>query len=142
VQVHQVMNKKVKTLRPDDDLAKAIHTLALSGGRHALVLDGKTLVGIVGEWDVLRAWSRGSVHSVTVRSLMTGNVHTVSADESVASVAARFVDERMGCFPVMQKGRLVGLVTSTDIVAALNEPAGDRPAKRAKAKTKRRRKLG
>ena len=52
----------------------------------------------------------------TARDVMQADAHRVEADDSVLHTAQLMRDARLGLIPVCDKGRLVGVVTSTDIV--------------------------
>jgi CBS domain-containing protein len=45
---------------------------------------------------------------------MTAKVEYAEPDESLAVVARRMADDRLGCMPIMQAGHLVGIVTTAD----------------------------
>ncbi len=53
------------------------------------------------------------------RDIMTRDVLTIAADATLGEAAARMADRRMGCLPVVEGGRLVGVVTETDIVRCI-----------------------
>lgn len=119
MQVHQLMTKKFRALRPDDDLATALQLLVASQGRHLVVLDDKKLVGLVSEWDVLRAWARQGQRLTTAKQIMSGNVHTAKPSQSLADIAMRLIEERVGCFPVVEGDKVVGLVDVNDVIKAV-----------------------
>jgi CBS domain-containing protein len=62
-----------------------------------------------------RAW----LGKVAVRDVMTTRVHTVGPEQPVADVVALLLEERVGCLPVVEGGRLVGIVTETDCLRHL-----------------------
>jgi len=98
------------------------------------VVASGNLVGIVSARDVLRAVAREELRK-TASDIMTGNIHTIDAGESASVVAARLVDEAIGCLPVLRAGKLVGLLTSADLLAHLAREQGG--AKSAAAKKPR-----
>ncbi len=138
MQVHQLMTKKVRALAPDDGLAAAFHLLLATGGRHLVVLEDERLVGIVSELDVLRAWARQNARISTVRQVMSGNVHTASPSETLLEIATRFIEERVGCFPVVEGERIVGMVDVDDVISAVAREHFPRPGAAKNAKKKKR----
>lgn len=129
--LRSILTKKPRALNPSDTLTYALNALAQSGRRQLPVIADGVLVGIVSEWDLLRAWTRGNPDLIVAR-LMTSNVHTASPSEEVASVAQRMVDERVGCLPVLDKDRFLGLVDIGEVARALaRPPARKRPRTKA-----------
>jgi CBS domain-containing protein len=98
--------------------------------------DADRLVGIVAEADVLqdRLPADPRLHlrrdeetpehppPLLVRGVMTAGVRTVDAGADVADVARLFVDERLRSVPVLEHGRLAGIVSRRDLLAALVRP--------------------
>lgn len=132
MQVQKLMSKKVRTLRPTDDIGTAIAILVATGGRHIPVVDGKRLVGVVSEWDILGAWARKGSPAISVSQIMTGNVHTTGPSDTLANVTMRMVEERVGCLPVVEGDELVGVVDVHDIIVATHR---EHFAKRSAGKT-------
>jgi CBS domain-containing protein len=101
------------------------------------VVDGEDrLVGIVAEADVLRdrmppdprlhlrrdGGTSGARPSLLVRGVMTGDVRSVEATADIADIARLFVDDRLRSVPVLDGGRLVGIVSRRDLLRTLVRP--------------------
>jgi CBS domain-containing protein len=112
-----LLPKSLKSLSPDSTLGTACSLLAKTRRRHLPVLEGSTLVGIVSEWDVLRAWSKSRNTDPAISQVMTRNVHTAGPNEDVELCALRLLDERVGCLAVVDHGAFLGLV---ELRAVLN----------------------
>jgi CBS domain-containing protein len=137
VQARDVMTRQVVTVGPDTS-AKYAAELMADGGFAALpvVDDQQRLVGIVAEADVLRGrlstdprlhLRRGDDVAddpppLLVRGVMTAGVRTVEAASDVADLARLFVDERLRSVPVLEHGRLTGIVSRRDLLGALVRP--------------------
>ena len=109
----------VATIQGDATVAAAVDELS----RHhvgALVVsaDGVTIDGIVSERDVVRQLSeRGpSVLDDRVSSIMSSEVHTSSPDDDTESLMRTMTERRFRHVPVIEDGRLVGIVSIGDVV--------------------------
>lgn len=81
--------------------------------------DGKKIVGIVSERDVIRSLATQGPEFLgsTVASIMTTDVHTCSGDDTVQSLMATMTDRRIRHLPVVDgRGALVGIVSIGDMV--------------------------
>jgi len=106
--------------------------------RRLPVLNDKgELVGIVAEKDILYASPSPatslSIHEIhyllaklTVGEIMTKKVITVTEDTPLEEAARVMADTRIGALPVMQDGKLVGIITETDIFKGFVELLGTR----------------
>jgi CBS domain-containing protein len=140
VQVRDVMTREVFTVGPDTSAKYAAEIMAGRGFAALPVVDDEgLLVGIVAEADVLQdrlprdprlhlrrdEEERDAPPPLLVRGVMTARVHTVDAGADVADVARLFVDERLRSVPVLEHGRLAGIVSRRDLLTALARPDAD-----------------
>ncbi len=120
--VKSIMSTEVMTIRPNDLLTTAAQVMLWSGGRHLPVVDGGELVGVLSEGDLFRARGETSASRRTlVREAMTKPVKTTTMNESIAIAARRMAVDKIGCLPVIGRGKLVGIVTTTDVLRALED---------------------
>jgi acetoin utilization protein AcuB len=90
-----------------------------AGIRHVPVTEGDRLVGLVTDSDVAVQHARGiEGMREPVANIMEETPHTCHAEDSVIEIAARMAAEKVGCLPVVDKGHLVGILTTTDILTA------------------------
>jgi CBS domain-containing protein len=80
-----------------------------------LVMDDERLVGILTERDVLRAVATGQVDGA-VGDAMTSSPDTVEADESAGHAAALMIHGGFRHLPVVEAGRVIGIVSIRDLV--------------------------
>lgn len=86
-------------------------------GAVVVASDELTVDGIVSERDVVRRLADGpEVLEREVADIMTRDVHTCRPDETVESLAATMTQERIRHLPVLEDGRLCGIVSIGDIV--------------------------
>ncbi len=125
--VKDLMSSVVETLQVGDSLDMAAHLMKAGHIRHLPVVDGaERLIGLVTHRRLLSAWVShgrpdlerpGAVAAeVPVEMLMERNVLTISPDTSAALAAALIESSRFGCLPVVDQGKLVGIVTEADFV--------------------------
>ena len=96
--------------------------------RHLPIVDDGELVGIVSDRDLLRTGERLPSGEMMfwdrpVSDVMSRNLVTCSPKTTVAEVARIMTDRKIDALPVVAGGRLVGLVTSTDLLLLLMDQA-------------------
>ncbi len=113
---------------PDACIDEAINLMEERGFHHLPVLSDGKLVGMVSDRDVLTAvgWKllcerrrkdqRTPVGPRQVRDIMTSPVYTIHRGGSVSHAAHIMTDHGIGALPVIEDGRLIGLITSTDLL--------------------------
>jgi CBS domain-containing protein len=109
----------VLSVSEEDDLGLASQMMLWAGVRHLPVTRGRDVVGVLSESDVLRYEAREGLREgarAPVRMAMSAPAVVVSPDLDVEEAAGRFLDRRIGCLPVVEAGRLVGLLTKTDLL--------------------------
>lgn len=128
--VQDYMTTEVTSLQDSDTLLDAAMVFVRSSFRHLPVLQGKKVVGIVTERDVKQfapsllsgttAEEYNTIMETTpISRVMTKNPVTLRRNQPILE-AARFMHERrVGCMPVVQNDELIGIVTTTDLLALL-----------------------
>jgi CBS domain-containing protein len=114
--VHELMTRRLLTVEPKQEIALASQMMLWGGVRHLPVLEGGRLVGIVSDRDLLRA-SAGATNALTVRDVMAKDVQTIAPEATVEDACGRMATARINCLPVVKNGHLVGILTSTDVLA-------------------------
>ena len=83
----------------------------------------RTIVGIVTELDLIRALRAGkNLDETLVDEIMTRNVITVDADDTVAHVMEILEQERIIRVPIVDNGELVGIISRGDVLKAALGP--------------------
>lgn len=126
MKISEVMTEAAATDRPDDSLRQAAGKMRAQQTGSLVVLDGEDLVGIVTERDVLNAVATDVPLDTPVSEVMSKDLITVEPATSLRE-AARIMTERwIRHLPVLDGGRLVGIVSQRDLAGvlagALNEP--------------------
>jgi acetoin utilization protein AcuB len=91
-----------------------VSLLRAHGIRHLPVMEGDRVVGVVTDRDL-----RGAEPGRRVDAIMSHPVVVVSPRTAMEKAARLLFDRRIGCLPVIEEGKLVGILTQTDAVAAL-----------------------
>ncbi len=100
-----------------DTLAKAKALMDAGGFRRLPVLEGDRLVGIITERDLRQ--HLGYLEATRVNGVMTPSPMTVTSHSSVEDAARLMLEHKVGGLPVVDEGRLVGIVTTSDLLRAL-----------------------
>jgi len=125
VQISQVLRHKgsseVATVPGDESVRTALALLARHGiGALVVSVDGERIDGIVSERDIVRGLhERGAaVLAEPVTAVMTAEVQTCAPGQSVHDLARQMTDHRVRHVPVVDHGRLIGIVSIGDVVKA------------------------
>jgi CBS domain-containing protein len=109
----------VETTRPDTTVYTVVWELKLKGiGALVLSDDGKAVLGLISERDIVRGLTEHGAKLLTlpVSEVMTPPVVTCTPEESITAVMARMTSHRVRHLPVLDAGRLCGIVSIGDIV--------------------------
>lgn len=129
------MRRSPVIVNRSDTLDHALRTLETWKIRHLPVVEGDRLVGIVSDRDLKKAapspFDRDTAEeflrltcAVTVKEVMSKEVVAVSPYCPIEEAASLMFRKRIGALPVVQDGRLVGIITETDVLGVLTEMMG------------------
>jgi acetoin utilization protein AcuB len=115
---------------PDALVDDALVVMRSAGVRHLLVMKEDELLGVVTDRDLRRPnWKNGDVMSIKdmyrigeqlrVRNVMTKKVIAVKPKDTTAYAAQLMVENKFNCLPVKKGSEVVGIITSSDLLAAL-----------------------
>jgi len=131
--VRDVMTREVVTIGPDATLADAEDLFDAHDFEALPVLDdGGVPIGIVSKLDVLRGFlftpesivpPYEEIRARPVRSVMTLQPLTVAPEQPLTRVLETLVETRVKSLPVLEAGRLVGIVAREDVIRALRKAA-------------------
>jgi acetoin utilization protein AcuB len=122
--VRDVMVTDLVTVSPTDTAREAYRLMRDRRFRHLPVLHGGRLVGILSDRDLRPVLLSPGLARARVAELMSEDLTIVSPDASVEDAASLLVVKKIGCLPVLDGDRLVGIVTETDLLAVLVELLG------------------
>lgn len=125
--ISDCMHRNPLTIGKDEPLVRAIDLLVefKLTGLTVLDADGRPC-GKITELDCIRAvlnaiYNEGSPENITVEQAMSADIHACDPGETIVEVAQRMIDTRQRRNAVIQNGKLVGQVSSSNILWALME---------------------
>jgi acetoin utilization protein AcuB len=135
--VSERMSHPVISAAPDLPILEALNLIKRERIRRTPVVEKGQLVGIVSEKDLLHAspsaattlsvWEMNYLLSkITVKEVMTKQVLTVTVDTPIEEAARLMADNKIGGLPVMRDGKVVGIITETDLFKIFLEMLGAR----------------
>jgi len=130
MKVSRAMTREVVCVSPKHSLTNAYELMTEWGIRHLPVVDGRRLVGIISDRDLLLSGMRTergvAFPPQVVEEIMTPRPLTCRRNALLGEVAGLMLDHKIDSLPVTDlDGELIGLVTSTDLVALLRDREAD-----------------
>jgi CBS domain-containing protein len=133
IRVRDIMQTGVVTVSAGDTLSTVEDIMTLGGVRHMPVVRAGALVGVVSERDLLRASlsnlsnltgfgreeRRAFLQVVEITRVMSAPPIVISPEAEIEDAARLLAEKRIGCLPVIEEGKLVGLVTETDVLRCI-----------------------
>lgn len=128
--IRELMTGGLITVRPETPVPQARDLMAKEKIRHLPVTaPGRVLAGIITDRDIrlnlpsqATSLSAGEINhllgKLTVGEIMTRSVITIGPDDPAREGARLMLDHKIGALPVLDDGRLIGIITETDIVRA------------------------
>jgi len=134
--VGRIMHTRLVTVSPDTSLRKAKEIIEEKKINHLLVVNKNgDLVGIVSDRDVKQSWASPatalSVHELnyllsqlTVANIMVKKIITISPGTTIERAAHIMQENRINSLPVIDSEKLVGIITSSDVMGVLLHAIG------------------
>ena len=131
LRVGDVMTRDPVTLGPEDSLMRAVEVMRMRGVRRIPVVVGGVLVGLLAEGDLKRAQPSALSDSeeefvrvmdgTPLSRIMIPKPITVLEDTPLLEAVQTLFTTKFGALPVLRDGKLVGIVTDTDMLVCLAE---------------------
>lgn len=120
--VEELVGGEVGTCTPETPTVKAAGQMIADDVGSLAVVDDGDLVGIVTERDILRAVAQGKIRSgANVAQIMTPRPDSLEPDVDVREAAQWMMAAGYRHLPVVERGRLIGMISIKDLVWALTE---------------------
>jgi CBS domain-containing protein len=131
--VADVMTRDVVTLFEESSLQQVLSVLGPYRFRHLPVVDGKRVVGMISQRDLLLLTSHGigqgpaarareerRLEAIFLRDVMGTPVVTITPDAPLGEAGRRMLEHRIGALPVVDtSGELLGIITESDLLRTL-----------------------
>jgi len=116
--VSDVMSKPVRTVPESSLMPNAIRDMANHRIGCLVVTNNEKPVGIITEGDILRRGLAADLNLKTLKvgELMSAPLITISEDATIEAAASMMTAKGIRRLPVLKKGKLVGVITATDII--------------------------
>ena len=124
MKVKKRMAKKLVTIKKDATVADAINLMKKHSIRHLPVVEEGVLIGWVTESDIREAYLASLLEQVSIEDIMIHDPITILADANLEEAAELLYRNGIGGLPVVDKGKLVGVITVADIMASFIEVMG------------------
>ncbi|MDL1963018.1 MAG: CBS domain-containing protein [Deltaproteobacteria bacterium] len=125
MKIHSLMISEPITITENASISEAIELMKINSIRHLPVVAKKNLLaGLVTLADLKQGLIPSMVAGVTLSDLIIKNPITVDPDDDLEVAAQLIYKHKIGGMPVAKNGKLVGIITGTDILRAFIEMMG------------------
>ena len=118
IYVKDVMTPNVRVIGPDASITDAAKSMAKWGIGALVLVEGGKPTGMLTEGDISRLVAGGLDPRATPAAIGRKKLLTVSSDERIEVAAKMMADGGVKKLPVIDEGKLVGIITQTDIVGS------------------------
>ena len=138
MKVREVMQQALVTIAPDVAVRAAAELMRSRQVNHLLVTDEHDqLIGVLTDRDLKHsaflpflarhlAWDERRLRAPRVRDVMTWRIVTIEPDADLVRAGLLMFDRRIGSLPVIDQGRLVGIITERTILEAFSAGTQER----------------
>jgi acetoin utilization protein AcuB len=121
MRLQEIMTTPVLTFTRGEPASDALARMRDASVRHGVVLAAQDVVGVISDRDL--GGRRGGLarKGRTVEDMMAADPLVASPEMSATEAAFVLREHRIGCLPVIEAGKLVGIVTRSDLLEALAE---------------------
>ena len=127
--VSQIMSTELISLNLTNELADAVMIFKQHNIHHIPVVSGEEIIGLVSKTDIDRIsfvdtyqedTANTAVYTaLTLDQVMTRNLETINTDDQIKTAAEILAEGNFHALPVLENGKLAGIVTSTDVIRYL-----------------------
>ncbi len=130
--IEKFMTKKVTTLQEDSRILEARKLMLYKNIKRIPIMRGENLIGIITEGDIAKAlglfrkvaegkqWDE-KMRRILVKDVMRVNPITLSPKDTISKAVKVMLENDISGIPIIDGGKLVGIITKTDLVKAITE---------------------
>lgn len=127
MRLFEIMTTNVQIVSPEDDAQAAYNRLRTHRIQHLVVVEDRQIVGILSDRDLGGAHGASLRQGKTVAELMSRQAVTVSPTTTVRDAANLMRTRSIGCLPIVEDSKLVGIVTFSDLAEVVGRGAQQSP---------------
>jgi acetoin utilization protein AcuB len=116
--VNKIMSANPVTISPDKRVGQALKLMQKHNIRHLPVVKNDLMVGWITSRDLREVLLASMLEKITVEDVMLKSPITVNPETTVEEAARLIYDNKIGGMPVLEDGRLVGVITMMDLISA------------------------
>lgn len=131
MRLQDIMNKKVERVSPKTSADRAWDKMQMREIHHLVVMENGRVIGVVSQRDLGGRRGASVRRGRTVADLMTPHAVTAKSDATVKRAANLMRGHIIGCLPVVDEGKLKGIITVADLLDLWGRGGLDRTATRA-----------
>jgi CBS domain-containing protein len=123
--IRDYMSRKIVKLRPETEILRAVHDLIdarVSGA--PVVDDGDAVVGMLTERDCMKVVLNAAYHQEhggLVKEFMATDIEVMDPEMSIVDAAKNFYEKTYLRYPVVDNGRLIGVISRSDVMRAMGD---------------------
>jgi CBS domain-containing protein len=121
MRLQEIMTENPEAISPDTTVAQARAAMRTAGVHHLVVVEARSVKGVVSDRDI-----RNVNGDQPVSAVMSTKVATASPNMTVREAANILRGRSVGSLPILERGRLVGIVTISDLLTLIGRGA-ERP---------------
>ncbi len=120
--VRSIMSRNVKTVNPNSKLREVIRKMVKFNISSAIVIERDRPVGVITERDVLKSLVEAymDLDVTEAKDIMSGPLISIAEDADIEQASRMMLENNITKLTVVKDGRLVGIVTSSDVIRGTN----------------------
>lgn len=115
--VHTIMTRNPVSIHAKDSLADAVRIIASKKVHHLPVLEDDNLVGLISSFEIsAHLGTDQDPAKIKIADIMLRKVVKIESSDKIGTAAELLLDRRFHALPVVDDGKLVGIITSYDVL--------------------------
>jgi CBS domain-containing protein len=119
MRIGDIMSEDVETISAGSSVGEARQRMRQQGIHHLVVMEGARAVGVVSARDLGRNGARED--EIWIDTVMSRPIVTADRDTTIQRAANLLRGHQVGCLPVLEQGKPVGIVTIADLLDILGK---------------------
>ena len=115
--VTTIMIRELTTLHPDDKVGRAVEIFKTKRIHHLPIVENGDLVGLITTHDL---WNKhiapGDFENIDIKDIMSKKLIKLTPEDKIGTAAELFLDNRFHALPVVDGAKIVGLITTFDVL--------------------------